>query len=237
MKIKRLLAGILVLAVACAAMVIPASAADELIFDEAEVVFEAEYADYYTSTVNILNNDDNPEFDITKVAGKYVVIEATLLEVTEVEGKCPKPEEVTLMLTVNSNTAADWGAGTNGYPPFTGIGSTIKMSSQKINEKIALVPPEEGGDGYWAIPVQIGVNEGADARENGAQGDKFTAKLKLKAWISDTPVLDPIIDASTDAGTGTDDAPSNPTTGVSVGFVALPAVIALAGAVATRKRK
>ena len=235
MKIKRLLTGILVLSIACIAMVIPTSAADELIFDEAEVVFEAEYAEYYTSTVNILNNDEHPDFDITKVAGKYVVIEATLLEVTEVNGKCPKPEEVTLMLTVNSNTAADWNAGTNGYPPFTGIGSTIKMSSQKINEKIALVPPEEGGDGYWAIPVQIGVNDGADARENGAQGDKFTAKLKLKAWISDTDVLAPIIDATADADT--DKTSSNPTTGAPIGFIALPAVIALAGAVSTRKRK
>ena len=207
---------------------------------------------YYTGDYKFLTNNTPPEegnpfenqYMAEEANGKYVVVEVTLEAVNAVADTCPDPSEVTLAVVAQSDTT-EWGDSVNGYPAFNGIGDTIKLSTMQLPDDFSVTPDE-----YWQFTIQLGLIDESPAKINGVKGQsKFDAVVSLKSYISDTPCFD-AVHLSADAGNGgangganggsTSNASgagssSNSSTGFA-GLVAIPAVAAVFGIVASKKR-
>ena len=213
---------------------------------------------YYTGDWKFLTNNTPPEegnpfenqYMAEEANGKYLVVEVTLDDVKAVADTCPDPSEITLAVVAQSETT-EWTDSVNGYPTFNGIGDTIKLSTFQLPDDYSVTPDE-----YWQFTVQLGLTDESPAKINAVKGQsKFDATISLKSYISDTPCLTEVhlgADAANsddaakgDTATTGSTTPTTTTSGSSTssnsstgfaGLVAIPAVAAVFGVVASKKR-
>ena len=228
------------------------------VFEAKNQTVKCKMGSYYTGDWKYLTNNIPPEqgppfadqYMAEEANGKWLVVEVTLEEVKAVAGTCPDPSEVTLAVVAQSETTA-WGDSCNGYPNFNGIGDTIKLSTMQLPEDYSVTTDE-----YWQFTIQLGLTDESPAKINGKKGEsKFDAVVSLKSYISDTPCYNavhlsdaPATDApadkndattgtntNTNTNTGSTTTTPNASTGFA-GLVAIPAVAAVFGLVASKKR-
>ena len=247
---KRIISIVAVLAVVLASFscMFTASAETKTCEFTATNTVTCKMGSYYTGDWKYLTNNTPPEegnpfadqYMAEEANGKYLVVEATLNSVTAVADTCPDPSEITLAIVAQSETT-EWTDSCNGYPNFTGIGDTIKISTMQLPEDYSVTTDE-----YWQFTVQLGLTDESPAKINGVKGQsKFDANVTIKSYISDTPCLTPVhLNApadttpadKTDAPAGTTGTTNKtPSTGFA-GLVAIPAVAAVFGVVASKKR-
>ena len=183
---KRIISIVAVLAVALASfscMFTSASAETQECVFTATNTITCKMGSYYTGDWKFLTNNTPPEegnpfadqYMAEEANGKYLVVEATLNSVTAVADTCPAPSEVTLAV-VAPIPQAEWTDTCNGYPNFTGIGDTIKLSTMQLSEDYSVTTDE-----WWQFVIQLGLTDESPAKINGVKGQsKFDANITIK---------------------------------------------------------
>lgn len=258
MTFKRIISSVAAVALsvsAIASMAVSANAADTCVFETTQDV-KASMGAYYVGNCKFLHNNTLPEdgnpfanqYMAEEANGKYYTVEVTLNSITAGKGEVPKPEEVTMAIVGQSENVS-WEDSVNGYPTFKGLGSTIKLSTMKLSDEFSIYEDE-----WYQFTVQLGLTDESPAKINAVKGESnFTANISIKGYVSDEPTLNPVYSgtgadtATTPADTTTTTTTNNTTTTTNnagttnsntgaVGFVAIPAAIAVTGLIASKKR-
>lgn len=261
-RILSVVASIAMVAASFTAMMTSASAETITnVYEAKNQTIHCKCGSYYVGDLKFLTNNTPPEegnpfenqYMAEEANGKYLVVEATLESVTAVADTCPDPSEITLAVVAQSDVV-EWGDSCNGYPNFTGIGDTIKLSTLKLSDEFSVTPDE-----YWQFTIQLGLTDESPAKINGVKGQsKFDAVVSLKSYISDTPCLTAVhlgandsaapaanSSAASTSGNATSGSTTTNTSGAKTssnsstgfgGLVAIPAVAAVFGVVASKKR-